>query len=84
MLFSNVEYLSGRLYNSSIVACRELMFPFYQIEHRYWETNVANNSLNVLIDLLGSLWNQARAGPFRLVGNTLHNRRLSPALSIIA
>ena len=84
MLSSNVEYLSARLYNSSIVACRELMFPFYQIEHRYWETNVSNNSLNVLIDLRGSLWNLARAGPFRLAGNTLHNRWSSPTLSIIA
>ena len=141
MLSSNVEYLSARLYNVSIVAggsrdsewkngvigpkllrifwrttsilyesiCwtpppplnllvksrmdsssrlkmvyRELMFPFYRTEHRYWETNAAHNSLNELIDPRGSLCNQARVGPFRLVGNTLHNRRSSPALSIIA
>ena len=121
MLFSSVEYLSVRLYNSSIVVgglrdselkngvvgpkllrkfwrtssilyelicwtapqnllgkswmdsssrlkmvCRELMFPFYQTEHRYWETNAAHNSLNELINLHGSLWNHTRAGPFKL------------------
>ena len=66
------------------MVCRELMFPFCRTEHRYWETNAAHSSLNILIDLRGSLWNQARAGPFRLAGNTLHNRRSSPALSIIA
>ena len=139
MLSSSVEYLSTRLYNSSIVVCgsrdsewkngvvgpkllrkfwrtasilyesiclttppnllvksrmdssfrlkmvcRELMFPFCRTEHRCWETNAAHNSLKELIDLRGSLWNQARAGPFRLAGNTLHNRWSSPALSIIA
>ena len=45
------------------VVCRELMFPFYQTEHRYLGTNAAHNSLNELIDFRGSLWNQARAGP---------------------
>ena len=139
MLPSNVDYLSSRLYNSSIVTggskdsewkngvvslkllrkfwrtasilyesicwtaplnllvksqidssshlkmvCRELMFPFCRTEHKYWETNAAHSSLNMLIDLGGSLWNQAKAGPFWLVGNTLHNKRSSPALSIIA
>ena len=139
ILSSSVEYLSARLYNSSIViggsrdserkngvvdlkllwklwrtasilyesicwtaplnllvksrmdsssrlkmVCKELMFPFYRIEHRYWETNAAHNSLNELIDLRGSLLNQARAGPFNLAENTLHSRRSSPALSIIA
>ena len=139
ILSSNVEYLSARLYNSSIVVgeskdsewknvvvgpkllrkfwktasilyesiCwttplnllvksrmdsssrlkivyRELMFPFCRTEHRYWETNAAHNSLNKLIDLRGSLWNQARACPFKLVKNTLHSRRSSLALSIIA
>ena len=139
ILSSNVEYLSTRLYNSSIVVgeskdsewkngvvgpkilrkfwrtasilyesicwttppnllvksrmdsssrlkiiCRELMFPFCQIKHRYWETNTAHNSLNELIDLRGSLWNQARVDPFKLVENTLHSRRSSLALSIIA
>ena len=63
---------------------RELMFPLCRTEHIYWETKAAHNSLNVLIVLHGSLWNQARAGPLRLAGNTLHNRRSSPALSIIA
>ena len=29
---------------------------------------MAHNSLNELIDLHGSLWNQARAGPFKLAG----------------
>ena len=139
ILSSSVEYLSARLYNSSIViggyidnewkngvvgpkllqkflrtasilyesicwttplnlpvksrmdssyhlkmVYREPMFPFYQTEHRYWETNAAHNSLNELIDLRGCLWNQARAGPFKLAGNTLHSKRLPPALSIIA
>ena len=138
MLSFNVEYLSARLYNSSIVTggsrdsewkngiigpkllrkfwrtafilyesicwtappnllvksrmdssshlkmvCRELMFPFCRTKHKYWETNAAHNSLNVLIDLHGNLWNQARAGPFRLPENTFHNRQSSPALSII-
>ena len=139
MLSSSVEYLSARMYNSSIVVggfrdsewkngvvgpklfrkfwrtasilyesicwtappnllvkswmdssfrlkmvCRELMFPFCRTEHRYWETNATHNSLNELIDLCGSLWNQARAGPFKLAGNTLHNKRSSPTLSIIS
>ena len=66
------------------MVCRELMFPFCRTEHRYWETNAAHNSLNELIDLRGSLWNQAKEGPFKLDSNTMHNRRSSPALSIIA
>ena len=66
------------------MASRELMFPFFRIEHRYWEINAAHNSLNELIDLRGSLWNQGRARPFKLVGNTLYSKRLFPALSIIA
>ena len=63
---------------------RDLMFPFCRNEHIYWETNTAHNSLNELINLCGSLWNQAMAGPFKLAGNTLHSKRLSPSLSIIA
>ena len=43
----------------------------------------AHSSLNEFIDPLGSLWNQARAGPFRLARNTLHKRRSFPALRII-
>ena len=35
------------------------------------------------MDPLGSLWNQASAGPFRLAGNTLHRRRSFPALRFI-
>ena len=66
------------------MVCRELMFPLCRIEHRYWETNSAHNSLNELIDLRGSLWNQASASPFKLVGNTLHSKRSPLALSIIA
>ena len=112
VLSSSVEYLSTRLYNSSIVVggsrdsewkngvvgpkilwkfwrtasilyesicwmtppnllvksqmdsssrlkmvCRELMFPFYRIEHKYWETNAVHNSINEMIDLCGILWN---------------------------
>ena len=59
------------------------MFPFYRTEHKYWEMNAAHKSLNEFIDSLGSLWNQARAGPFRLAMNTLHMRRSLPALRII-
>ena len=66
------------------MVCSELMFPFCQTEHKYCETNAAHNSLNELMDPLGSLWNQARAGPFRLAGNTLHRRSSFPALRIIA
>ena len=66
------------------MVCKELMFPLCRTKHKYWETNAAHNSLNELIDLCGSLWSQARAGPFKLAGNTLHSKRLSPALSIIA
>ena len=60
------------------------MFPFCRTEYMYWEINAAHNSLNELIDLRGSLWNQAMAGPFKLVGNTFHSKRSFPALSIIA
>ena len=139
ILSSSVEYLSVRLYNSSIVTggsrdskwkngvvgpkllrkfwrtasilyesicwttppnlleklwmdsffclkmvCKELIFPFSQIEHRYWDKNATHNLLNELIDLRGSLWNQAWAIPFKLAGNTLHSKRSSPALSMIA
>ena len=66
------------------MVCRELMFPFYRTEHKYWEINAAHNSLNELIDLHGSLWNQAKAGPFKLARNTLHSSRPSLTLSIIA
>ena len=59
------------------------MFPFCRTEHKYWEMNVAHSLLNEFIDHLGSLWNQARVGPFRLVGNTLQKRRSFPTLRII-
>ena len=59
------------------------MFPFCRTEHKYLETNAAHNSPNEFRDPLGSLWNQARAGPFRLAGNTLHRSRSFPALRII-
>ena len=39
------------------MVCSELMFPFCRTEHKYWETNVAHNSLNKLMDPLRSLWN---------------------------
>ena len=58
--------------------------PFCLTEHRYWETNTAHNSPNEFIDPLGSLWNQAKAGPLRLTGNTLHRSLSSLALRIIA
>ena len=59
------------------------MFPFYRIEHKYWEMNAAHSSLNEFIDPLGSLWNQARMGPLRLAENTLHKRRSFLVLRII-
>ena len=64
--------------------CSELMFRFFRTEHKYWETNAAHNSLNELMDPLGSLWNQSRGGPFRLAGNTLYRRRSFLAFKIIA
>ena len=65
------------------MVCSELMFPFYLTEHKYWEMKAAHISLNEFMDPLGSLWNQARADPFRLAVNTLHRRRSFPALRII-
>ena len=59
------------------------MFPFCRTEHKYWEMNVVHRLLNEFIDPLGSLWNQARAGPFMQARNTLHMRRSLPALRII-
>ena len=59
------------------------MFPFCRTKHNYWEMNDVHRSLNEFIDPLGSLWNQTRTAPFRLVGNTLHMRRSLPALRII-
>ena len=44
------------------------MFPFSLTEHKYWETNAAHSSPNVFMDPLGSLWNQAKAGPLRRAG----------------
>ena len=59
------------------------MFPFCQTEHKYCEMNVVHSSSNEFIEPLGSLWNQARAGPFKLAVNTLHKRRSFPALRIM-
>ena len=59
------------------------MFPLCRTKHKYWEMNAAHNSLNEFIDPLRSLWNKARAGPFRLAGNTLHKRQSFPTLRII-
>ena len=59
------------------------MFPFCQTEHNYWEMNSTHGLLNEFIDPLESLWNQARAGPFRLAGNTLHKRQSFSVLRII-
>ena len=60
------------------MVCRELMFPLCRTKHRYWETNAAHNSLNNLIDLYESLWNQPRMGPFKLGENTLHSTQSLP------
>ena len=65
------------------MANSEPMFPFCRTEHKYWEMNIVHRSLNEFMDPLGSLWNQARADPFKLVGNTLRMRRSLPALRII-
>ena len=59
------------------------MFPFCRTEHKYWEMNAAHRSLNEFIEPLRSLWNQAKAGPSKLVENTLHKRQSFPALRII-
>ena len=72
------------LFSRLKMVCKELMFPFCRTKHRYWETNKSHNSLNELIDLRGSLWNQAKVGPFKLAENTLHSKRSSPVFSIIA
>ena len=56
------------------------MFPFYRTEHKYWERNATHKLLNEFIDPLGSLWNQARAGPFRQAENTLQMRWSLPVL----
>ena len=80
LLVKSWIYSSSRLK----MVCSELMFPFWRTEHKYWETKVAHNLLSEFMDSLGSLWNHARAGPFRLAGNTLHKRRSFPALRIIA
>ena len=78
--------VKSRIYSSSRLkmVCSELMFPFCRTEHKYWETNAAHNSLNELMGPLGSLWNQAKVGPFRLAGNTLHRRLSFIALRIVA
>ena len=80
LLVKSQTYSSSRLR----MVCSELMFPFYRTKHKYWETKVAHNSPNEFMDPLGSLWNQAKAGPFKLAGNTLHRRRSFPILRIIA
>ena len=80
LLVKSWIYLSSRLK----IVCSELMLPFFQTGLRYWETNIAHNSLNELMNPLGSLWNQARVGPFKLAGNTLHRSQSFPALRIIA
>ena len=59
------------------------MFPFCRTKHKYWEMKAAHSSLNEFIDPLESLWNQGKAGPCRLAGNTLHKRRSFPVLRII-
>ena len=69
--------VKSRIDSSSCLrmVCNELMFPFFRTKHKYWETKATHNSSNEFMDPLGSLWNQARAGPFRLAGNILHKRR---------
>ena len=38
------------------IAWRELMFPFFLTEHKYWETKAAHSLPNVLIDPLGGAY----------------------------
>ena len=66
------------------MVCSELMFPFCRTEHKYWETKATHNSSNKFMDPLESFWNWAKAGLFRLAGNTLHRTRSFLMLRIIA
>ena len=56
------------------------MFPFYRTGHRYRETKAAHSSPNEFRDPLGSLWNQARAGPFRPFREYLTQKLIVPGV----
>ena len=57
------------------IVYKELMLFFCLTEQRYCNTDALYNSLNKFIELCGSMWNQANAGPRKLAGNTLHNKQ---------
>ena len=78
--------VKSRIDSSSFlrIVCKELMFLFCGTEQRYYDANVAHSSWNEFIELHGSLWNQANAGPRKLTRKTLHNRRSLPKFKIIA
>ena len=50
--------VNSRMDSSSLLkmVCSELMFPFCQTEHKYWETKAAKNLLNEFMDPHGCLW----------------------------
>ena len=66
------------------IVYKELMFLFCLTEQRYCNTDALYNSLNEFIELCGSMWNQANAGPRKLAGNTLHNKQSLLAFRIIS
>ena len=49
--------VKSRIDSSSCLkmVCSELMFLFCRTDHKYWETNAVQNSLNKFMDPLGSL-----------------------------
>ena len=56
--FSNL-LVKSRIDSSSClrIVYKKLMFFFCRTEQRYYDTNVAHNSLNEFIKLRGNLWN---------------------------
>ena len=93
MLYNSICWMAypnllvkSRINSSSClrIVCNELMFLFCRMEQRYYDTNFVHSSLNKFIELRGILCNQDNAGPYKLVGNTLHNSRSLPAFNIIA
>ena len=56
------------------------MFAFYRTRHKYRETKAAHSSPNEFRDPLRSLWNQARAGPFRPFREYLTQKLIVPGV----
>ena len=78
-----IEYQSHQMSPPLIAMVVVIFMAAIDEDDSVYVKNATHNSLNELMDPLGSLWNQARAGPFRLVRNTLHRRQSFPALKII-